>query len=1305
MSSLLVAVLLAAVPGEFQQNDVAHTLAVPTPHVPWATRLPGGPIRGFFITPIARGRDMAELMQRLDLAPTTVSIDREWDINCWGIGDYYGHETRGDRDDFRIVYGYVEKHLTSREPFDVMVIPGLNGWSRLTRPARDAILRRVAEGAGLVLLHPFVGDVKAHPFAGDEPEGDRRIWDLSPLVGVPDDFVSDRGYWQLNEAAVARGRWQAAAPHFVTEGLPLELLPSGEAGGRFYKYEARGEVLLQAAGHPVLAVKEHGRGRVVAFGYVEDGFLPEGVDPVETRTYWDYWEYQYALLARSILWAAGREGTLSIESLRADAETGLELALVTPGPREVEIALGGRGAFGVALPQRSVRRGLGAGRNVVTVGAAELRPEAGWPGGRQTVNVIVKDAATGATLNWGAATFEVPRPAVVTGLHVGATVYRQGDVMSVVARAAGNLGGLRLRVTLRDDLQRTLAVEERATKGETPFFFRLDEFLGREASLIAELVDPAGRIVDQQRSKPTLVVRAERRRGDYVAYLAFEESRHFLKAVRRAGLQAEGIEGGFTWGGEVNNDLGLPRGSFGVYWYDRGPTTPEGIEKAIAEFRRTGDLDALDYLTKKELFARTGDKRFLVRKPSLDDPEVLERLAGIARAAARTRSAYNMDYYFVGDEGSLTSYTDAFDFCWGPHTLANFRTWLRTQYASLEALNATWRTTFAAWDEVVPKTTGEARKTRQFAAWADHRTYMEVSFANAYRVVRDAVREGDADGHIALSGTQVTGPYNGCDWYRLDQVVDHFLSYGGGNQWELHRSFAKPGALVGFWTGYGSSGPGVRHQIWTAAMTGVLHPNLFWSYSVVNPDLTLSKSGRDMGAAFRALRYEGIGRLLMESERIAPGVALHYSMPSVHAAGILGLHERSDADDEARAKASRFPSDRDGWVRLLTDLGMSPDFVASERVEQGALVASGQRVFVLPLSLAVSDEEARALERFAESGGVVIADAGAGILDQHASWRSEGMLNALFGIATPPSERRDLMSPGSLAPPVVTHEGRAWGLEARSLGGLRAFERDLRGEGGQALLKLGGADAVVVRRVGQGLAVYLNLLLDGYPAARAGAEGGRALRTLVARLLDQVGVRPALQVQDALGRPLEKTRVESYRLGESEIVALLREPADVEAVRGRDGVTVYEDSALGRVVREEITLRLPRMAHVTDVRSGAALGHTDRVTVSAVAGEALVLALGPGPNRVSILGPGAADRGRHVRFQLESAARDRRLLRGHVFAPDGRFLPEYARNLAIEGGHAELVLPTALSDAPGRYRVRVEDLLSGAAAETELVLE
>ncbi len=352
--------------------------------------------------------------------------------------------------------------------------------------------------------------------------------------------------------------------------------------------------------------------------------------------------------------------------------------------------------------------------------------------------------------------------------------------------------------------------------------------------------------------------------------------------------------------------MNVPRGTFGVYWYDRGPTTPAGLERAIEDYKRTGDFDALGYLTKKELYKRTGDTKFLRRTPSFNDRAFMDALAGITRATARNKARYNMDYYFVGDEGSLTSYGDPVDFDWSPQALADFREWLEGEYKTLDALNRVWRSDFKSWDAVLPSTTEQARKSGNFAPWADHRTFMEATFARAYARVREAVVEGDPEARIALSGTQETNAYNGADWYRLDQVIDDFLSYEGGNQWDMHRSFAKPDSMIGFWTGYGSSGIGVQNAIWNAAVNNVLHPNIFWMYSFLDPDLTHSNSARDMGLAFRSLRFEGVGKLLMESERLGDGIAVHYSMPSVHGASILGYHRNFDGGaDKAPEKARR----------------------------------------------------------------------------------------------------------------------------------------------------------------------------------------------------------------------------------------------------------------------------------------------------------------------------------------------------------------------------------------------------------------
>ena len=1289
----------------FHKNDITYTAEVATPHVPWATKLPGGPVKGFFIPSVQYGRDMVELMQRVALAPTTVSIDRNWDISCWGIGDFYGHDYRGDRDDFRTVYGYVEKDLTGPAQFEVLVIPGLNGWSRMTRPARDAVLRRVREGAGLVLLHPFLGDVKGHPFKGDEPEPDARLWELSPLVGVADDTVNERGYPEVNQDAVTRGRWEAAQTHFITEGLPLELLPEGNAGGSFYKYRAAGDVIIKSGEHPVAAVKTYGKGRVVAFAYVEEGFTPQSVNPFETKTYWDYWEYQYSLLSRALLWAAGRDSGVRINSLAAEGEV-VKLALASDAPRRVEVEVNGKSEFGQRSGSRKVTQELNAGQNSFEV---PLGAGAGRAGGRQIYDVIVRDARTGATLNWGSAFAHAPKRAMVTLAKPAVDVYKRGETLSTVVRAAGDLEGLKLRFKVSDDLGRLLAVSEAPARGERTFTYTLRDFVGKQAFVTAELADAAGAVVDQLRAKPVLVVQAKRREREYTALVAFGGTKHYLQEAQMRQVRAAAADTGFTWsGGEVDNGLNVPRGTFGVYWYDRGPTTPEAMEKAIADYQRTGDFDALGYLTKKELYKRTGDTKFLRRTPSFNDRAFMDSLAGITRATARNKARYQMDYYFVGDEGSLTSYGDPVDFDWSPQALADFRAWLRGEYQTLDALNRVWKSDFRDWDAVLPSTTEQARKSGNFAPWADHRTFMEATFARAYARVREAVLEGDPDARIALSGTQETNAYNGADWYRLDQVIDDFLSYEGGNQWDMHRSFAKPDSMIGFWTGYGSSGIGVQNAIWNAAVNNVLHPNVFWMYSFLDPDLTHSNSARDMGVAFKSLRFEGVGKLLMESERLGDGVAIHYSMPSVHGASILGYHRNFDGgkDHDPEKAAANFPADRDGWVRAVKDLGLQPDFVASEQVERGALASGKYRVLILPLSVALSAEEAKAVEEFARSGGVVIADAAAGMLDEHCAWQSKGVLNELFGIDAPESSRRKLERVTGAAE--VTAEGARWNLKAAELEGLTAAEPEVKAAGGQALARVGGADAVVARQVGRGWAFYLNALFDRYPKLRGEKAGGAGHRALLSTLLGRAGVRPAVEVLTSDGKRLAQAQVVRYRFGDSEVLAVVKENVGVSGVVGQDGVTVYNDAGLGQVARQEITVKLPRAAYVTDVRTGKRLGRTDAVRTSLVVGDALVLALSPAESTLTLKGPATARLGEHPEFAVGadvSTGGARHLFRCHVYAPDGSLLPAYSKNILAEGGRAAFTLPSALNDAPGEYTLRVTEVVTGASSSAKITLK
>ena len=256
------------------------------------------------------------------------------------------------------------------------------------------------------------------------------------------------------------------------------------------------------------------------------------------------------------------------------------------------------------------------------------------------------------------------------------------------------------------------------------------------------------------------------------------------------------------------------------------------------------------------------------------------------------------------------------------------------------------------------------------------------------------------------------------------------------------------------------------------------------------------------------------------------------------------------------------------------------------------------------------------------------------------------------------------------------------------------------------MASIGATDAIIVRRTGKGWAIYLNTLFDKYAKQRAEKFGGASYRSLLDNLLARAaGLRPAIEVLSADGKRLAQAQVARYHFGDAEILAIVKENVAVEGIGGQDGVTVYADAGMGQVARQEITVKLPRKLYVTDVRSGKRLGYTDVIHSSVVVGDALVLGLSPTENTIKLSGPGKATLGEHPSFTVTSTEPGRRLIRSHVFAPDGSMLTLYASNVLLDKGATTIVLPSALNDAAGVYTLRATDVVTGATAEARITLK
>lgn len=892
--------------GSGARFEAPYSLAVETPHVKWAKPLPGGPIRLLAAPTVSEGRTLVELAQRLSLELTTVSIDPAWDVNKWTMcfGRDYG--ARAERGDLKLIYSYLEEELTSSKPFDAVLLPLPHGWGRLTPASREALVRRVQDGCGLVLIRPFAGELSP-------------LWPVEAPPAVEDELEEPREPGRTESSP-----WRRVAEHYITRAVPVESFPFEHL--RHYRCrtsEASQVLIASEAGTPVLAVGTRGKGRVAGFGYRSAGVSWHM--PMEARyDFVDvYWEYFYALLCRALIWVARREPA-------APADWN--------GP---DVAWRVRDRFG-----KIHRAGHGA------------RPAFELPPGRYFLELQ-------AGAEWNVSAMDVEGADRIEELKVPPDVIAQGDSVEVSwgpARPA--------HIELLDGLGRVIGRAEGAGSA-------------RLKAERAPLVNSGcirltmGTAVKQA---PVRLAAASRAWDDYEVMLPWFGPRSYQPWIPALDEQFRRI--GITTLSRPERNFKLMVSAhlpgFGIYWYRRQK-----------------------YLERKAAYAKTGDKKYLTRDVTLQEPEfergLRERLERDVRPVAPLKPVA----YYLADESSLTCYTDPFDVDWAPEALAGFRRWLQRRYGSLERVNADWGTAFESWDELVPMTTAEAQRHGNFAPWADHREYMEEEFIRAFELARNLLREIDPEARASISGTQIPTAHNGCNWYEIDQRLDYIQPYSGGGQDAMHHLFNPKLLLTGF-TGYGLTGAAAHAEVWRRLFYGHAGASIFWHYTLLNPDLALSPQGEALAAAFGKIQ-SGIGRVFMNSRVREDGVALHFSMASIRGAwitdGVIGA-EMTNAQKSSKNFAALMER-RSAWIRALERQGVQFRFLATPEIEAGAL--ANYRVLILPSSIAISDREAREIERFMERGGVVYADGETGRMDERCRWRSEPLW---------PGERKGLKRQG-----------------------------------------------------------------------------------------------------------------------------------------------------------------------------------------------------------------------------------------------------------------------------------------------------
>jgi len=373
-------------------------------------------------------------------------------------------------------------------------------------------------------------------------------------------------------------------------------------------------------------------------------------------------------------------------------------------------------------------------------------------------------------------------------------------------------------------------------------------------------------------------------------------------------------------------------------------------------------------------------------------------------------------------------------------------------------------------------------------------------------------------------------------------------------------------------------------------------------------------------------------------------------------------------------------------------------FVHPEQVENGFLEREGICALILPYTLAMSDDEIRAVESFVRRGGLLIADYLPAAMDWHCRPREGGGLDRLLGIqsrgitadfldgkavlgraASPARKDSEILSClGTAGVRVAT--GRAAGT----------FVAANRGNGA------GQWPAIVVNRAGKGRTLYLNFLYDyrcDYtdPAAQ---PLDRTLRALLKETLAEVGIRAPLAVT-ADGKE------QSYL----EVVPCHRDKADcffiLQDYLFPQGQADYH--------KERVRVVFPKRGYVYDMRRGKFLGLSQSVEVRLSPGDATALCLLPYEvEAVKVTGTVRARVGTTPKFEIaltaSQGAPGNHVVRVEVVAPEGKRLSWYTKNLSAPGGRAVFVLPLAVNDREGIWTITARDVLTGKTGEARLLV-
>ena len=1244
-----------------------------TDHVKWAKPLAGGKLKVLFILPYPTARDVVELAQRLDMDYTVIMTAGR---ASWDQGWYEGANATPlfGAQAATVLDTLSKKRLSLANDYDAIVLGNVS-WRVVPEFARDLLLQHVARGAGLVYISPNRQALMRWANIGGGPGA------VADKIAAGEDPQFTALFQQNEDPAVAT-RILGALP---LDCMPLKVLAQ-VVDFKALKPLPTGGVREQ---NPAcITTSSHGKGRVLGLHYFDaelnksnnwTSLVPNV--PYDRLSY----DYLYALLAKSVLWSAGREPSvkigIDIQGPATDLKVPKEEKLAkyrweekTPSAvfarndlsqlkveLSAELVKGSsqvavlnwrlQNSQGECLKEENLSVGLEGGKRKVKDVAL---PKLGR--GDYFVGLRALDADQ-RVLDFALKSFRVEDPLRIQKIEVDKDAYQPGEVI----------------------------------RGEVTFNQTLAD--GQTATVMA--IDTWGRVVKRGEVRTN----KDKTGGEFSMPVELPLSR-LWDVVCEVSDSNGAIDSAKTW-------VGLPDWNFKEYlcseWLGPVPSLDYKGRSLTASKRRFGQNAGVSHLIygevdKFELFERSGISNifYAAHLGQRDaDPtfggradmnkefsgSCLSEFSRMARCIADTGKfpdpkeyPYNSDgkwgwmnakwfnqnnvernylssakfgspFYILNSENTLCGeIIGRENTCFCPLCTSKFQEWCKKAYGDdIKKLNEEWGSDLKNFDEVRGILLKDAVEKKQLPHWVDFRYFMRSKVFTQFHIDwTDMIRRYAPQAKTAM------GACSNFDFTRLrtDMTCNSAAAAGdmGNVQMELQQSFSGDTSYI--------LGEGNTLRWDPEFQTPTANARYPWKYLFLGcQGLKIGTEGLGSdclgGHSYLTADYSeplpffkniseeikllqrGVGTMVLTAIPIRSKVAILWS-PYNHYISRLFPFQDNGFSGGSNANVWVGGGAIEDCLMLMRSLRIRPTFIGPQDIESGELEKKGYKALMLPYSRGVSVAEAEAIKKFVSAGGVVIADNEPGTCTEHGRVLKEGRLKELF--------------------PVTTKKN--------------------------------------ICKYGKGQAFYLGGEMNGY-AARLARSNYTGSDSVALALKEGAGISPAVELVNEKGLPRRDTLMGLFSQGSATVVGLLRQ---LESENKEGAAT---------------TMILQQPYHIWDMREKKYCGHADRIPINLDLYPKCYALLPSNPGQMKLeLDKPSVKQGEtltvkgEVKFEgTKDVDAIGQAVHVEVLDPENQLKECYSRNLVFKGRRFLVELPVSYSETPGRYTIVIEHAITGMKAE------